>query len=82
MEMLEYIGSIGGIAGVLAILMFSLMKHLIGQMRDDRKFMEDRLTGVIKDYNEVCRANREALVKHTQILTELITWLRTNNSSG
>jgi len=82
MEMLEYIGSIGGIAGVLAVLMFSLMKHLIGQMRDDRKFMEDRLTGVIKDYNEVCRANQEALVKHTQILTELITWLRTNNSSG
>ena len=82
MEMLEYIGSIGGIAGVLAILMFSLMKHLIGQMRDDRKFMEDRLTGVIRDYNEVCRANQEALVKHTQILTELITWLRAKNGSG
>ena len=82
MGILEYIGSIGGIAGVLAVLMFSLMKHLIGQMRDDRKFMEDRLTGVIKDYNEVCRANQEALVKHTQILTELITWLRAKNGSG
>ena len=81
MGLIEYVGSIGGTAGVLAVLMFLLMKYLIRQMRDDRKFMEDRLTGVIKDYNDVCRANQDALVKHTQIQTELIVWLKAKNGN-
>lgn len=81
MTLIEYAGSLGGIAGVLAVLMFTLMKYLIRQMREDRKFMEDRLTTVIKDYNDTCRANQDALVKHTQIQTELIVWLKAKNGS-
>ncbi len=79
MSILEYVGSIGGIAGVLAFLIFIAYKYLVGQMRIDRQFMEDRLTGIIKDYNEVCRSNGEAMIKHTQVLTELITYLKIKN---
>ena len=81
MDILQYIGSIGGVAGVLAYLMWITIKWLVKQMREDRKFMEDRLTGVIKDYNDVCRANQDVLIKHTQIQTELITWLKAKNGS-
>lgn len=81
MELIEYIGSIGGIAGVLAVLMFTLMKHLINQMREDRKFMEDRLSNVIKDYNDVCKTNQAIQIKNSQVLTELITFLRAKNGS-
>ena len=81
LSIVQYVGSIGGVAGVLAVLMFYLMRHLINQMRDDRMFMEDRLTGVIKDYNDVCRSNQDALIRHTQVQTELITWLKAKNGS-
>lgn len=72
MGLLEYIGSIGGIAGVLAVLMFWQYRHLVNQMRVDRKFMEDRLTQVINDYNEAVQAN-------TKISAELFTWLKAKN---
>ncbi len=81
MTLIEYVGSIGGIAGVLALLIFLAYRYLVNQMREDRKFMEDRLTEVIKDYNEVCRDNQDAMVKHTQILTELIVWLKAKNGT-
>ena len=76
---LQYIGSIGGIAGILAVLMWLTIRHLISQMREDREFMEDRLTQILKDYNDVCKANQEATIRHTQIQTELITWLKARN---
>ena len=79
MSILEYIGSIGGIAGVLAFLIFMAYKYLVSQMREDRKYMEDRLTGIIGDYNFVCRGNQDALIKHAQIQTELIVWLKARN---
>ena len=79
MTIIEYIGSIGGIAGVLAFLMFMAYRYLVGQMRDDRKFMEDRLTGVIKDYNDAQKVGQEVQLKNTQVLTELITWLKARN---
>lgn len=72
MGLLEYIGSIGGIAGVLAVLMFLTYKYLVAQMREDRKFMEDRLNEVIHDYNEAVQAN-------TKISAELFTWLKAKN---
>ncbi len=81
MSMIEYIGSIGGIAGILAFLIFMAYRYLVNLMREDRKFMEDRLTKIIEDYNGVCRANQDALVKHTAIQTELITWLKAKNGS-
>ena len=81
MSLVEYIGSIGGAAGVLAFLMWLTIRYLISQVREDRKFMEDRLTNVIKDYNDVCRNNQDITVKHTQVLSELITWLRARNGN-
>lgn len=72
MDILQYVGSIGGIAGVLALLMFVMYRYLVSQMRDDRKFMEDRLSGIIESYNEVTSEN-------TKALTELITWLQIRN---
>lgn len=76
---LEYIGSIGGIAGVLAFVMFACYRYLVKQMREDRKFMEDRLTSIIEDYNKVCNSHTEAMVEHTQVMTELITLLKYRN---
>jgi len=72
MSIIEYIGSIGGIAGVLAVLMFLAYRHLVNQMRSDRTFMEDRLTGVIDNYNESTKEN-------TKVLAELFTWLKAKN---
>lgn len=79
MGMIEYIGGIGGIAGVLAVLMFLTYKYLVAQMRQDRQFMEDRLTGIIKEYNSSQQSGQEVTVKNTQVLTELITWLKARN---
>ena len=79
MSIIEYIGSIGGVAGILAVLMFFAYRHLVNQMRDDRKFMEDRLTEVIKDYNDAQKVGQEVQLKNTQVLTELITWLKAKN---
>lgn len=72
MTLIEYIGSIGGIAGVLALLIFLAYKYLVSQMREDRKFMEDRLTKIIDAYNTTTSENN-------RVLTELIVWLRAKN---
>jgi hypothetical protein len=79
MDLIQYIGSIGGIAGVLAFFIFLTYRYLVAQMRQDRKYMEDRLTGIIKDYNEDAHSRTDAMVKNTQILTELIIWLKARN---
>jgi len=81
MSVLEYIGSIGGIAGVLAFLIFWAYRYLVNQMREDRKFMEDRLTHIIDEYNDVIRERNDVMMKHSQVLTELITWLKAKNGS-
>lgn len=65
MSIIEYIGSIGGIAGVLAFIIFLIY-------RQNRKSSEDRLTGIIKEYNDAAKAN-------TSALTELIVWLKAKN---
>jgi hypothetical protein len=81
MSIIEYIGNIGGIAGILAVIIFLCYKYLVNQMRDDRKYMEDRLTSVLQDYNDAIKERNETMVKHTTVLTELITWLKTKNGS-
>jgi len=68
--MIEYLDL--GIAGVLAVALFFFLRHLVGQMRQDRVFMEDRLTNVISGYNDAIKAFTEAAV-------ELITWLKARN---
>lgn len=74
MDMLQFVGSIGGLGGVFAFLMFMVYKNAIKQMQDDRRFMEDRLTKLIDDYNRTSSDN-------TKVLWELITWLRAKNGS-
>jgi len=78
MDILQFIGSIGGIAGVLAFIIFMMYrqdrKESSEQLREDRKFMEDRLTKIIDDYNKTATAN-------TEVLSELVTYLRLKNGS-
>lgn len=74
MGILEYIGSIGGIAGIFGYLMFLAYKGTVSQMREDRKFMEDRLSKII----ESDQLSRE---RHTQVLTELTTYLKMKNGN-
>jgi len=72
MDLIQYIGSIGGIAGVLAFLIFLAYRNAIIQIREDRKFMEDRLTKIIE-------ADQESREASTKIMTELIIWLKAKN---
>ncbi len=82
-SLISFIGSIGGIAGVLAFIMFWIY-------REDRKISEKNLTDLVKSqsleqaemvkaYNDTCRQHTEAMVKNTQIQTELIVWLQARN---
>ena len=77
MDIFQYLD--WGIAAVFAVCMFLVYRRLGSQMRDDRKYMEDRLTGVIGNYHEDFRDHTEAKEKNTQVLTELITWLKAKN---
>ncbi len=72
MGMIEYIGSIGGILGVFGYLIFLAYRNTVSQMRQDRVFMEDRLSLIINAYNATSTEN-------TKVLTELIIWLRAKN---
>jgi Mg2+ and Co2+ transporter CorA len=45
------------------------------QVREDRKFMEDRLTGIIGDYNAIVKERNEVMVSFTKALSELTTIL-------
>ena len=68
MDVIQYIGSIGGIAGVLAFCMFLVY-------RQDRKYTEERLTKLLEE-DQTTRAD------NTKVLSELITWLRARNGSS
>lgn len=72
MTILEYIGSIGGVGGVLAFLIFMAYRYLVRQMRDDRKYWEERLAKILDRYDETA-------TKNTAVLTELIVWLKAKN---
>lgn len=81
LELLKYVGSIGGAAGVLALVIFFAYRNLVGTLRTDRKFMEDRLIELIKSYHETCHNDQEIMIKHTQIMTELFTYLKMKNGN-
>lgn len=83
MDLIQYIGSIGGITGVLAFLMFLIY-------RQDHKSGQANLTELVRSqakqqaelvaaYNETCRQHTDAMVKQTQIQTELVVWLKARN---
>ena len=77
MDILQYLD--WGIAGVLAGIIFLAYRNQVKQLRDDRKYMEDKMTGLITDYNKASKAQTDALVKHAAIQTELIFWLKAKN---
>ena len=68
-----------GIAGMLCIALFFFLRHLVGQMRQDRAFMEDRMTNLIETYHEDCQNHMEVEREHTKVVSELKTWLQAKN---
>jgi len=78
-EFLESVGAVWGIGAVFAILMFLVLMKVFKLMREDRKFWEDRLTGIIDAYHKASKGQQRATIKHTRVLTELITWLKARN---
>lgn len=85
MTLLEFAGQVGGIAGVLAVIMFFIYrqdrKSGERQQLEDRKFMEDRLTNVLSDYSRDCRNHTEAFGKVREALIELTIWLKKKNGN-
>jgi len=73
-DFLSWIGAVGGVGAVFAVIMFFVYRQTIKQQREDRKYMEDRLTKVIDDYNRTSSDN-------TKVLWELITWLKAKNGN-
>ena len=72
-----------GVGGAIAVVVFFFYRRdrkdaekkcesYADQLRQDRVFMEDRLTGIIKD-------DRESREKHTEALKELTTTLNRMN---
>ena len=70
----QWIGSIGGVGAVFGLLMFFLLRDTSRTARQDRKFMEDRLSSLLGDYNK-------ATLDNTKILYELYTYLRLKNGN-
>jgi len=73
-DFLQWIGAVGGVGAVFAVIMFFVYRQSIKQMREDRKFIEDRMATLAGDYNRTTSDN-------TKVLWELITWLKAKNGS-
>jgi len=75
MGVLEYIGSLGGITGILAFAIFLIY-------RQDKKVTEDRLVQVSREYNDTVREHNEVMLQFTQVITELTVWLKARNHNS
>ena len=73
-DFLQWIGAVGGVGAVFAVLMFFVYRQTIKQMREDRKYWEERLSKIIDKYDETAS-------KNTTVLTELIVWLKAKNGN-
>ena len=77
-DLLQIVASIGGVGAVFGIVIFLLYRldrrSSENKLREDRKFMEDRLDKVINAYNATTADN-------TRVLTELIIWLKAKNGN-
>lgn len=78
-ELIKYIIEVGGIGVIFGVLMWLLLKEIIKQGRQDRVFMEDRLTTIIEEYNQKCDRDHQTQQEFMKVLTELNTWLRMKN---
>lgn len=77
MDILEIAANYGAPC-LLALVIFLMYrkdrKDHEQQMREDRKFMEDRLTKLLED-------DQKTRADHTTALTELITYLKLKNGN-
>ena len=87
--MIEFLQSVGGAWGmgavfavILFVILMRVMKHYTSQIREDRKFMEERMTKLTDDYNERMQETNRSRDDNTKVLTELITWLKAKNGHG
>lgn len=74
-EFIQWIGAIGGVGAVFAVLMFFVYRQTVKQMREDRKYQEDRMSDILNAYNEVTKEN-------IKIQSEVLTWLKARNGGG
>ena len=81
MSFIEYVGSVGGIAGVLAIVLLWWCKQLITQMKADRDYSETKHQNLIQDYNDAMTERNKVMIQSAQIQTELLTWLKARNGN-
>ena len=72
MGLIEYVGSIGGVGAVFGVIILLIYRQTVKQMREDRKYTEDRMSDVLSAYNTNTKEN-------TKILSELYTWLKAKN---
>lgn len=71
-DFLQWIGAIGGVGAVFAVMMFLVNRQTNKTMRDDRKYMEDRMSDCLDNYNK-------SVTDNTKILSELYTYLKAKN---
>jgi len=81
LDFLQWIGAVGGVGAVFAVLMFLVYQRTIKQMREDRKFMEERMVKLSDDYNERQQETNKSRDDNTRVLAELYTYLRAKNGS-
>lgn len=66
----------GGPVAVLALIIFIMYRRDRGgsenRLREDRKFMEDRLTKLLEQ-------DQQSREEHTKVMSELVTLLKTMN---
>lgn len=74
MGLLEWIAGVGGVGAVFGLIMFFILLKIVAVMREDRKFMEDRLTGLLEK-------DQESRGENTTALTQLITYLKMRNGT-
>jgi len=71
-----------GIAGVLAVALFFFLRHLVGQMRQDRMFMEDRMATLIEHYHQDSAQGRDISQQLAESVRGLKTWLEARNGKS
>ncbi len=90
LNFLQWVSGVGGIGAVFGIIIFWVYREttrqmredriiMEKQMREDRKFSEERLVKIIDDYHVTCHDDQGIMVKHTQVMTELLVYLRAKN---
>ena len=74
-DLLMAVVSAGGVGALFGVIMFWVYRNdhkaMENRLREDRKWMEDRLTKVIGDYNSCTRASTSILSELKTLITRL-----------